>query len=247
MKKNAKKKSGYFTHGEIALWCLSVTLILVSFILFDREKYMTLIASLIGVTSLIFNAKGNPIGQALTVVFSVLYGIISFRFAYYGEMITYLSMTMPMAIVALVAWLRHPYRGRRAEVEINRLRGRGDRVHASADGGGDLCLLFYSACLPHGKSYSQHDIGHDKFSGGVSYFPQECVLRRCLCGERRGSDRTVDNGGDAGFHLHFGDHLLRHVSAQRRLRFRQLVGDEKAAGGGPGTSFGKSIVIPGGM
>lgn len=123
MKKNAKKKSGYFTHGEIALWCLSVTLILVSFILFDREKYMTLIASLIGVTSLIFNAKGNPIGQALTVVFSVLYGIISFRFAYYGEMITYLGMTMPMAIVALVAWLRHPYRGRRAEVEINRLRG----------------------------------------------------------------------------------------------------------------------------
>lgn len=37
---------------------------LVSFALFDRESYLTLAASLIGVTSLIYNAKGNPFGQA---------------------------------------------------------------------------------------------------------------------------------------------------------------------------------------
>ena len=39
---------------------------------------MTLAASLIGTTSLIFNAKGNPIGQALMIVFSLLYGVISY-------------------------------------------------------------------------------------------------------------------------------------------------------------------------
>lgn len=49
---------------------------------------------------LIFNAKGNPAGQLLTVIFSLLYGSISFTFAYYGEMITYLGMTMPMASFA---------------------------------------------------------------------------------------------------------------------------------------------------
>lgn len=32
------------------------------------------------------------------VLFSLLYGIISYAFAYYGEMITYLGMTMPMAV-----------------------------------------------------------------------------------------------------------------------------------------------------
>ncbi len=53
----------YFTKGEISLWCISMTLIVVSFVLFDRENYLTLIASFIGVTSLIFNAKGNPFGQ----------------------------------------------------------------------------------------------------------------------------------------------------------------------------------------
>ena len=63
-------------------------------------------ASLIGITSLLFNAKGNPVGQALTVVFSLIYGYISYACAYYGEMITYLGMTAPMALLALISWLR---------------------------------------------------------------------------------------------------------------------------------------------
>ena len=82
---------------------------------------MTLAASLIGVTSLIFNAKGNPIGQALMVVFSLLYGAISYTFSYFGEMITYLGMTGPMALFALIAWLRNPYKGNRAEVAVNKI------------------------------------------------------------------------------------------------------------------------------
>ncbi len=112
-------KASYFSPTEIALWCSSAALIVISFCIFDRENYLTLLASLIGVTSLIFNAKGNPFGQLLMVVFSLLYGIISYTFAYYGEMITYLGMTMPMAVFALVSWLRNPYRGNRAEVKVN--------------------------------------------------------------------------------------------------------------------------------
>ena len=109
----------YFSKTEIALWLSSVGLILLSFLMFDRENYLTVGASLIGVTSLIFNAKGNPFGQLLMVIFSLLYGIISFSFAYYGEMITYLGMTMPMAVFALVSWLRNPYKNNRAEVKVN--------------------------------------------------------------------------------------------------------------------------------
>ena len=112
----------YFTKGELVLWGASVTLILAAFLIFDRVNYMTLAASLIGVTSLIFSAKGNPIGQGLMIVFSLLYGMISYRFAYYGEMVTYLGMTGPMALFALIAWLRNPYKGNKAEVAVNRLR-----------------------------------------------------------------------------------------------------------------------------
>lgn len=116
-----KRLFNYFTRFEIVLWTLSVLFILVSFCIFDRENYMTLIASLIGATFLIFNAKGNPIGQLLTMVFGLLYGIISYGFDYYGEMITYLGMTFPMAFIALVSWLKNPYKDNKAEVKVNRL------------------------------------------------------------------------------------------------------------------------------
>ena len=115
------KLKNYFTKGEIGLWIFSVLLIVISFCHFDRTYFMTLYASLIGVTSLIFNAKGNPFGQLLMVLFSLLYGLISYTFAYYGEMITYLGMTMQMAVFALIAWLRNPYNGNRSEVKVNEI------------------------------------------------------------------------------------------------------------------------------
>lgn len=121
MKGNCKKIRGYFTRGEVMLWGMSVCSILFSFLFFDRDSFMTLAASLIGVTSLIFNAKGNPFGQFLMILFSVFYGMISYSFAYYGEMATYLGMTGPMALFALIAWLRNPYHGNKAEVEVNQL------------------------------------------------------------------------------------------------------------------------------
>jgi len=119
-----KKLTTYFSKGELTLWGCSAGLILVSFFLFDRVNFMTLAASLIGTTSLIFNAKGNPIGQALMILFSLLYGIISYTFSYFGEMITYLGMTGPMALFALISWLRNPYNGNHAEVAVNRLKSR---------------------------------------------------------------------------------------------------------------------------
>ena len=122
--KKMKLALSYFTKSEIVLWSSSIVLIVVSFAIFDRENYMTLIASVIGATSLIFNAKGNPIGQVLMVLFSILYGIISYTFSYYGEMITYLGMTAPMAIFALISWLQNPYNGNRAEVKVNSIKSR---------------------------------------------------------------------------------------------------------------------------
>jgi len=109
----------YFTKAEWTLWSVSVLMIIGSFFLFDTSSVMTLCASLIGVTSLIFNAKGNPFGQLLMVIFSLMYGVISYTTAYYGEMITYLGMTMPMAVFALISWLRNPFQGNRSEVEVN--------------------------------------------------------------------------------------------------------------------------------
>lgn len=116
-----KNLVSYFSLTEKVLWLFSVSAIVISFLLFDKENYLTLIASLIGVTSLIFCAKGNPIGQVLMIIFSIIYSIISLSFQYYGEMITYLGMTLPMAVFSLVIWLKNPFGNKKSEVAVNRI------------------------------------------------------------------------------------------------------------------------------
>ncbi len=120
--KTFNKLTNYFSKTELTLWSASALLILISFFIFDRTNYLSLAASLTGVSSLIFCAKGNPFGQLLMVIFSIMYGIISYTFRYYGEMITYLGMTAPMAVFSLISWLLNPYDGNKSEVQVNRLK-----------------------------------------------------------------------------------------------------------------------------
>lgn len=117
-----KKYLNYFSKGEILIWLFEIALIIASFCIFDRTGFINLAASLIGITALLFCAKGNPIGQALVIVFSALYGIISFSFSYYGEMLTYLGMTAPMAVIALVSWIKNPSGENHSEVKIRALK-----------------------------------------------------------------------------------------------------------------------------
>ena len=112
----------YFTLLEWLLWGISVLSITGAFLIFDRSNVLTLTASLIGVTALIFFAKGNVIGQVLMIGFCSLYAVISYTYAYYGEMITYLGMALPMAIVGLISWLKNPFEKGKAEVKVNRVQ-----------------------------------------------------------------------------------------------------------------------------
>ena len=115
-----KKINLGLTKLELGLWGISVFAVFASSFFSDSIDILTVIASLIGVTALIFVAKGYVLGQILTILFAVFYGIISFCFKYYGEMITYLCMTAPIALGATISWLRHPYKGTK-EVEVNRI------------------------------------------------------------------------------------------------------------------------------
>ena len=98
-----------FKKHEIVLWILSFLAIIMSFIIFKNKDYLSLLVSLIGVTSLIFLAKGDFIGQILMIIFSLIYGYISINAKYYGEAITYLGMTLPIAVLSLVVWIKNPY------------------------------------------------------------------------------------------------------------------------------------------
>ncbi|MBQ7376819.1 MAG: nicotinamide mononucleotide transporter [Clostridia bacterium] len=103
---------------EYCLWVVSVLVSLAAFFI-ARQGVLQLLTTLVGVTALIFVAKGRVLGQVLTVLFAVLYAAVSYDLRYYGEMITYLFMTAPMALFAVISWLRHPYS--KKEVAVGRL------------------------------------------------------------------------------------------------------------------------------
>lgn len=111
-----------FTRFELFLWLTSVIVITVSFLI-TRENLLTLLASLVGVTALIFLARGAVIGQVLVLIFSLLYGLVSWQLHYWGEMLTYLCMTAPMAMAAMLSWIRHPYKDS-GEVRVQKLSGK---------------------------------------------------------------------------------------------------------------------------
>lgn len=118
---------------QLTIWISSLCIIFISFVLFKTNDMMTLIASLIGATALIFVGKGDALGQLLTMVFALFYSIISYECRYYGEMMTYAGMTLPSALFALIEWLRHPYS--QNEVKVKSLTYK------------DLLFLFISAIV----------------------------------------------------------------------------------------------------
>ena len=134
------------TKFEWGLWLFSLVGVLVCSLLSPDFHLLGTLATLLGVTSLIFIAKGYWQGQILMVVFATLYGIVAFEQRYFGEMITYLCMTLPMAVICLVSWFRHPYK-ESAEVKINSLRPLYLAILLPASGAVSVGLYFLLGAL----------------------------------------------------------------------------------------------------
>lgn len=106
---------------EWCLWIISLIVVAVSNVLAGKTDPVTISATLIGVTALIFVARGDVWGQILTIVFSILYAITSYSFRYYGEMITYVGMTAPIALFSIITWLKNPSAEEKNTVQISKL------------------------------------------------------------------------------------------------------------------------------
>ena len=143
---NFKKLLALLTPFEWCLWLFSLAGVLLCSILSPDFHLIGTLASLLGVTSLIFIAKGMWQGQILIVIFATMYGFVSFEQRYFGEMITYLCMTLPMAVISLVAWFRHPYE-KSNEVQINSLRPLHLAILLPASGAVSVGLYFLLGAL----------------------------------------------------------------------------------------------------
>nr|WP_302697366.1 nicotinamide riboside transporter PnuC [uncultured Ruminococcus sp.] len=132
------------TKKEWLLWLGSLLIVILSNLVSGSVDVLTLIAVCVGITSLIFAAKGNVWAQILMIVFSILYGIISWRFRYWGEMITYLGMTMPMAVWSTITWIRNPSKNGN-EVEIQKL----NRKHIAGLSVFSVAVTVAFCCILH--------------------------------------------------------------------------------------------------
>ena len=109
---------------EWLIWGISLFLVIISNILSGKVSFVTFTGPVIGVTALIFIAVGNVWGQILSIVFAAFYAISSWELKYYGEVITYLGMTAPIALMSVFSWLKNPYEKGKSEVEIHRMTKR---------------------------------------------------------------------------------------------------------------------------
>lgn len=121
MLKNPFKSLG---KREWIIWGISLFLVVISNIFSGKLGFVTFMGPVIGVTALIFIAVGNVWGQILAVIFAIFYAISSWEQKYYGEVITYLGMSAPIALMSVVTWLKNPYEKGKSEVKISRLTKR---------------------------------------------------------------------------------------------------------------------------
>ena len=124
MKTRLHNPFAYFSKKDYLLWTGSMILILLANLLAGRMSVLSLATPVVGITAVILQGKGDVWGQILIVFFAVLYGIISWQFRYWGELATYLGMSAPIGVMAVVSWMKNPYGKDHSEVAISLLSAR---------------------------------------------------------------------------------------------------------------------------
>lgn len=205
---------------EWALWLASLAVVLIANLMTPELDPLTVTAALVGVTSLVFAAKGNVWAQILMIVFSILYGVISFRFHYWGEMITYLGMTLPMAVWSTVTWLKNPSKENGSEVAIQTLARR--HLAALAASTAAVAAVFYYIL----KLLDTPNLFFSTVSIITSFLAAALTMLRSSY-YAVGYAAAVGHGIDGKSGLHPRGGQFCHFPAQRPLRLCEL---EKARG-----------------
>lgn len=91
---------------EKNLLCISITIIIFLTIL-TKSDWLVTICSISGVIMTLLLAKGKVSGQAIGIATTILYTILAFSQKYYGEIIIYIFIMLPLRIVGIILWLKH--------------------------------------------------------------------------------------------------------------------------------------------
>ena len=115
-----KKLFKDWTIFERILLITSPLIVLVFGIIFKNDA-LTIITSIVGIMCALLLAKGLVLGQFLGIAIAILYSIVSFKNAFYGEMLIYLIIMLPMYIWGIIEWLKHKNEETKS-VEVNSIK-----------------------------------------------------------------------------------------------------------------------------
>lgn len=102
---------------EKLILILSLVTISVVGIIF-KSSFFTLFTALTAVTTTMLLAKGKKEAYIFYLICIILYIFVSYDNRYYGEVILYLFLILPMCISSLITWVKHPYK-KTNTVEVN--------------------------------------------------------------------------------------------------------------------------------
>ena len=117
-----KKFFAYFTIFEWCLWGIGIVAITASFFIFSAGDILSYLSSVFGLTSLILMAKGNFVGLIIGVVFTLTYAMFSYTQAYYGEMLIYLCVYLPLKIISIFNWTKNKFGKNVMQVKVGTFR-----------------------------------------------------------------------------------------------------------------------------
>ena len=107
---------------EIVFLAVSIVALTVSFVVGADKNWLSFVTSILGIISALLLAKGFVIAPFIIVVQGILYSILSYKQAYYGEMIIYLAIMIPISILSIVSWLKNRKKENDALVAVNKVK-----------------------------------------------------------------------------------------------------------------------------
>lgn len=97
----------------------SILIVSATGIIFNSDL-LTPICSIVGIITALLLAKGKYMGQVFGLLIVILYSIVSFRNKFYGEVIIYLIIMLPMYVMGIISWIRHQDK-KTNSVEVNKI------------------------------------------------------------------------------------------------------------------------------
>ncbi len=101
-----KKLFNDWTKFEIILLGVSLITIMIAGIICN-SALLTIICSITGILCALTQAKGKIISQFIGLLLVVLYSILSFQNKFYGEVLIYIFIMLPLFVSGIISWIKN--------------------------------------------------------------------------------------------------------------------------------------------